>query len=99
MIQSTQFNGISPLYRTHTTHCEIVVQYAHMKRVKTIQSYQLPIEIAQEGEYFIATCPVWRDCYAQGNSIDEATSEIIAVAASLIELYQEEGIRYAFTFG
>lgn len=67
-----------------------------MKRIKQtmfVKAYELPIEIAQEGEYFFATCPVWQDCYAQGKTIDEATSEIIAVASSLIELYQEEALR------
>jgi len=63
-----------------------------MKRIKKIKSYQLPIDITQEGEHFIAACRIWPDCYAQGNTIDEATSEIIAVAASLIELYQEENL-------
>lgn len=63
-----------------------------LKKTKQIKAYQLPIEIEQEDDYFIATCPRWSDCYAQGNSIDEATAEIIAVASSLIELYQEEEI-------
>ncbi len=63
-----------------------------IKKTRQIKAYKLPIEIEQEGDYFIATCPQWPDCYAQGNSIDEATAEIIAVASSLIELYQEEEI-------
>lgn len=63
-----------------------------MKKIASIKSYQLPINIKQDGEYFIATCPLWHDCYAQGKTIDEATSEIIGVATSLVELYAEEGI-------
>ena len=39
------------------------------------------------------TCPKWSDCYAQGDSIDEAILEITAVAQSLIELYKEEGLK------
>ncbi len=67
-----------------------------MKKVaKTaaVKKYQLPIEILKEGSYFVARCPKWSDCYAQGKTIDEATAEIIAVAGSLIELYQEENLK------
>jgi predicted RNase H-like HicB family nuclease len=64
-----------------------------LKKTRRIKAYQLPIEITEEGDYFIARCPLWSDCYAQGKSIDEATTEIIAVASSLIELYQEEKLR------
>lgn len=63
-----------------------------MKKIASIKSYQLPINIKQDGQYFIATCPLWHDCYAQGKTIDEATSEIIGVATSLVELYTEEGM-------
>lgn len=38
----------------------------------------------------MASCQQWGDCYAQGDTIDEVISEVQAVAASLIELYQEE---------
>lgn len=64
-----------------------------VKQTKTVKAFQLPIEITREGDHFIAHCPAWKDCYAQGKSIDEATAEIIAVASSLIELYQEEELR------
>jgi predicted RNase H-like HicB family nuclease len=40
----------------------------------------------------VVTCPVWPDCYAQGDTVDEAILEITAVAQTLIELYKEEGI-------
>ena len=58
-----------------------------------VREYQLPIEIIKDGEYFVARSPRWTECYAQGRTIDEATAEIIAVAASLIELYEEEGLK------
>lgn len=64
-----------------------------VKKIETIKAFQLPIVVKQEGDFFVATCPEWPDCYAQGNSIDEATAEIIGVASTLIELYQEEGMR------
>ena len=38
-------------------------------------------------------CTKWSDCYAQGDSIDEAILEVTAVAQSLIELYEEEGLK------
>jgi predicted RNase H-like HicB family nuclease len=59
------------------------------KRV-TLQEYELPIVIHEEEKGFIATCPVWQDCYAQGDTIEEVINEISTVASSLIELYREE---------
>lgn len=38
-------------------------------------------------------CPVWDDCYAQGDTLDEAVLEITAVTQSLIELYKEEELK------
>jgi len=69
-----------------------------MKKITEVKKFQMPIEINREGGYFLARCPVWADCYAQGDSIDKATSEIIAVASSLIELYQEEKLRIPLEF-
>lgn len=67
-----------------------------MKTTKKLQvlKYELPVKIEREryGGY-IARCTVWQDCYAQGDTIDEAVSEIISVASSLIELYKEENIK------
>ena len=64
------------------------------KKVINIQEYELPITIKSEKEGgFIAVCPVWKDCYAQGETIEEAIREISYVASSLIELYKEEDIR------
>jgi predicted RNase H-like HicB family nuclease len=56
----------------------------------TIQEYDLPVTLHEEEEGFLATCPIWPDCYAQGDSIEEAINEIASVASSLIELYKEE---------
>jgi len=67
-----------------------------MKQTKKlkVQEFELPVKIDQDpsGGY-VATSPIWQDCYAQGDSLDEAVNEIIAVASSLIELYKEEGLR------
>ena len=63
-----------------------------MKKTMLVnRTYQLPVIIRRDGEGFLATSPIWKDCYAQGDTVDEATAETIAVAAALIELYQEEG--------
>lgn len=59
-----------------------------------IQEYELPITINEESKGgFTASCPLWKDCYAQGETIEEAISEISYVASSLIELYQEENLK------
>ena len=42
---------------------------------------------------FVVTCPQWSDCYAQGDTIDEAVLEVTGVAQSLIEIYKEEGLK------
>jgi len=63
-----------------------------MLRSKKVAEYELPINIESQKEGgFVVTCPVWKDCYAQGDTIEEASLEITAVAQSLIELYKEEG--------
>lgn len=54
-------------------------------------SFQSKLNLKEEG--YIAICPLWQDCYAQGESIDEVVLEITAVTQSLIELYKEEGLR------
>lgn len=61
---------------------------------QNVFEYELPLKIKpqKEGGY-IAICPLWPDCYAQGESIDEVILEITGVAQSLIELYKEEGLR------
>ena len=59
-----------------------------------IFEYELPIKInSQKEKGYVATCPLWKDCYAQGDTVDEAVLEITAVAQSLVELYKEEGLQ------
>ncbi len=65
-----------------------------LKRSEKVAEYELPIKIEpQKPGGYTVTCPVWQDCYAQGDTIEEATLEITAVAQSLIELYKEEGLQ------
>ena len=63
------------------------------KKILSIAEYELPITIHEEDGTFIAKCTKWQDCYAQGNSLEEAINEIAYVASSLIELYNEEGLK------
>lgn len=64
------------------------------KKILNIQEYELPITInKEEGGSFTACCSLWKDCYAQGETIEEAINEISYVASSLIELYQEEDLK------
>lgn len=65
-----------------------------LKTSEKVAEYELPIKIApQKDGGYVVTCPTWKDCYAQGDSVEEATLEITAVAQSLIELYKEEGLQ------
>ena len=64
------------------------------KKTLDIQEYELPITILEEKEGgFTASCSMWKDCYAQGETIEEAISEISYVASTLIELYNEEELK------
>ncbi|OIP57477.1 MAG: hypothetical protein COX79_00575 [Candidatus Levybacteria bacterium CG_4_10_14_0_2_um_filter_36_16] len=59
-----------------------------------IQEYELPVAVEEQKEGgYVAACPVWQDCYAQGETVEEAINEISYVASSLIELYREEEIK------
>lgn len=62
-----------------------------VKTSQRVLQYDLPLDIKRDrsGGY-IARCIVWSDCYAQGETIDEAVLEVTAVAQTLIELYKEE---------
>lgn len=65
-----------------------------LRRSEKVLEYELPIQIEPQKEGgFVVTCPIWTDCYAQGDTVDEAVLEITAVAQSLIELYKEEGLK------
>ncbi len=68
------------------------------KKTLDIQEYELPITIQEEKEDgFTAFCPIWRDCYAQGETIEEVINEVSYVASSLIELYKEEDLKIPLT--
>ncbi|HBL51628.1 MAG: hypothetical protein A3D24_00800 [Candidatus Blackburnbacteria bacterium RIFCSPHIGHO2_02_FULL_39_13] len=65
-----------------------------LKRNVKISEYELPLKIEpQKKGGYVVVCTKWSDCYAQGDSIDEAILEVTAVAQSLIELYEEEGLK------
>lgn len=65
-----------------------------LKRTAKVRSFELPLKIEpQKDGGFVARCSVWSDCYAQGDSVDEAVLEATAVAQSLIKLYKEEGLK------
>lgn len=65
-----------------------------LKQTRKVSEYELPIKIdpQKEGGY-IVSCPEWSDCYAEGDTVDEAVLEITAVAQSLIELYKDEDLK------
>lgn len=60
--------------------------------LKHVEAYELPVTLEKEKDGFFAFCPIWKECYAQGESIEDALNEITAVARGLIELYKEEGL-------
>ena len=64
----------------------------------TILEYKLPITVKRDktGGY-IARCRNWDDCYAQGETLEDALNELSGVASSLIELYKEEGLKIPLT--
>ena len=63
-----------------------------MKAVRKVFEYELPIVVKKERGGFYAYSPLWHDCYAQGDTLDEVTSEIVNVAQSLIDIYRDEGL-------
>lgn len=66
---------------------------AKAKKLRVFE-YELSVKVEKNSSGgFVAKSTVWSDCYAQGDTIDEVTNEIASVAASLIELYKEEGIK------
>lgn len=68
------------------------------KKTLDIQEYALPITIQEEKKGgFTATCSVWKDCFAQGDTVEEAINEISYVASGLIELYNEENLKIPLT--
>lgn len=63
-----------------------------MKTIKRVFEYELPIKVQKEKDGYSAFCPIWSDCYAQGDTVDEVTNEIVTVAQSLIDIYKEEDL-------
>jgi len=64
-----------------------------LRKIAKVHEYKLPISVKpQKNGGYLASCSVWTDCYAQGDTIDEAVLEIIAVAQTLIDLYKEENL-------
>ncbi|MDP1743755.1 MAG: type II toxin-antitoxin system HicB family antitoxin [Candidatus Amesbacteria bacterium] len=61
-----------------------------MKKVTVVNQYEFPIEIKKEGDDYIALCPAWSDCYAQGHSLENAVDCVTEVAKGLIEIYDQE---------
>lgn len=61
---------------------------------KKVLEYELPIKIESQKEGgYLAKCPIWVNCYAQGDTMDEVILEITAVAQSLIDIYKEDGLK------
>jgi len=63
-----------------------------MKTVKKVFEYELPIIMKKEKGGYFAYSPSWKDCYAQGDTVDEVSSEIVTVAQTLIDIHREEGL-------
>lgn len=88
MILNTYYHPLTINYQLPQITCYNVPM---LKRSEKVAEYELPIKIqAQKEGGYVVTCPAWKDCYAQGDSVEEATLEITAVAQALIELYKEE---------
>lgn len=64
-----------------------------LKKTESVKKYILPLEVIKDSGCYLASCPVWPDCYAQGKTIDEVTSEVISVASALIDLYKDESLK------
>lgn len=64
-----------------------------MRKNTVVKEYELPVDVKKDGNYFVATCPIWSDCYAQGRNLDEAIREVENVARTLIEIYEEENMK------
>ena len=48
-----------------------------LRHSKKVLEYELPIQVEPQKEGgFVVKCPVWDDCYAQGDTLDEAVLEI-----------------------
>jgi predicted RNase H-like HicB family nuclease len=63
------------------------------RSLEKVQEYILPVIVERQNGAYFAYSPIWKDCYAQGDSVEEAVSEINMVAQTLIEIYKEEGLK------
>ena len=63
-----------------------IISYMKTKKYLALAEYSLPIEIQREDDGYVAKCPVWNDCFAQGDTIDEAINEISYVASSFFKI-------------
>lgn len=61
-----------------------------MKKVTQVNQYELPVEVKKDRDYFVASCPSWSDCYAQGHSLESAVDAVSEVAKELINIYDQE---------
>lgn len=64
-----------------------------MAKTFYLDQYELPVDVRKDSDGFLATSPKWEACYAQGDTPEEAISELVAVASSLVELYREEDLK------
>ena len=71
-----------------------------IQRKEKVLQYELPLQIERDSSGgYVASCTTWPDCYAQGDTIDEAVLEVTAVAQALIELSTEEKLPIPLAFG
>ena len=55
------------------------------------QQYQLPLLIEKdEGGFYVIECPIFRGCYTQGETIDEAMKNIREVIDLCLEEQENE---------
>ncbi|MEK7164011.1 MAG: type II toxin-antitoxin system HicB family antitoxin [Patescibacteria group bacterium] len=69
-----------------------------MNKITQVNEYEFPIEVKKNGNYYVATCSVWSDCYAQGHSLENAVDSISDVAKGLIEIYEQEDKKIPFGY-
>lgn len=64
-----------------------------------LQEYELPVVIQEdESGGYVATCPLWKNAYAQGETIEKATTELSQVILALVKVYQEEHLQIPLFF-
>ena len=82
--------GVLSLFSSH----EFAKVTLRMKKASVrVLQYNLPVKLValDEGGY-LATCQNLQGCLAEGDTASEAVSNIIDVAAKLIELHQENNL-------